>query len=59
MKTSGLTREAVFGQQPGAWQQLQAVNLLLKKHKMLQQEINNHELRVNLSSSGERKQDGQ
>merc|ERR1712242_444015 len=27
---------------------LQAVNLLLKKHKMLQQEINNHEHRVNL-----------
>merc|ERR1719464_163052 len=27
---------------------LQDVNLLLKKHKMLQQEINNHEQRVNL-----------
>merc|ERR1719225_1210489 len=32
----------------GVGNSLQAVNLLLKKHKMLQQEINNHEQRVNL-----------
>merc|ERR1719195_2114659 len=34
---------------------LQAVNLLLKKHKMMQQEVNNHEQRVNtVMESGEK-----